>query len=130
MPIEFPSAALEFARQLRACVLATCEGGQPWCRVMWVTEADDDFTLYYATFTSSNKARQLAANPLVCASFYGGGRDLRVFGRGEILSDSASKQRIWREEYRRYFKGGIDDPEFCVLKLSADRVVYEELRPA
>lgn len=129
MAADFPPVALEFARAHRNSVLATCEDGQPWCRMMWLAEADDDFTLYYATFASSNKVRQLRANPRVCASFYKSGQDLRVFGRGEIFADTATRQRIWREEYRRYFEGGIDDPEFCVLKLTPERVVYEEIRP-
>ena len=126
MALDFPPAALDFARAHRNSVVATCEDGQPWCRVMWVAEAADDFTLYYATFASSNKVRQLRANPRTCASFYADSQDLRVFGQGEILTDPETKQRIWREEYRQYFKDGPGDPEYCVLRLSVDRVDYEE----
>ena len=37
----------------------------------------------------------------------------------EVLTDSASKEMIWREGDTMYYPEGVTDPDYCVLKFTA-----------
>ena len=37
----------------------------------------------------------------------------------EVLTDNASKEMIWREGDTMYYKEGVTDPDYCVLKFTA-----------
>ena len=40
-------------------------------------------------------------------------------GRVEVLTDHVSKEMIWREGDTMYYKEGVTDPDYCVLKFTA-----------
>ncbi|MPM37046.1 hypothetical protein SDC9_83651 [bioreactor metagenome] len=40
-------------------------------------------------------------------------------GTIEVLTDEASKKRIWRAGDTMYYPGGVTDPDYCVLKFTA-----------
>jgi general stress protein 26 len=117
-------AALEFARHNRLMHLATVEGAQPWCRLVSIATVEDDFTVWCATFASSNKVRQLKQNSALCFSAWAEPHTLQLFGHGEILRDSATRHAHWKPEWERYFPQGADDPEFVMLKASIERVEF------
>jgi general stress protein 26 len=77
--------------------------------------------LYFTTNTSSMRVKQYAANPKACVYFF----DKRFFrgvmlkGIMEILKDSASKEMIWETGDEMYYPKGITDPDYCVLKFTA-----------
>ena len=55
----------------------------------------------------------------------------RYFNRGvclsgtvEVLDDSASKKRLWRTGDTMYYRQGVTDPDYCVLKFTAVRGRY------
>ena len=37
----------------------------------------------------------------------------------EVLTDSASKELIWEDGDTMYYKEGVTDPDYCVLKFTA-----------
>ena len=78
--------------------------------------------LYFSTNTSSRRVSQFLANPKASVYFY----DARFFrgvmfrGRMEVLHDSRYKELIWREGDTLYYKLGVTDPDYCVLRFTAD----------
>lgn len=40
-------------------------------------------------------------------------------GTMEVLTDQDSKEMIWREGDTEYYKEGVTDPDYCVLKFTA-----------
>ena len=42
-------------------------------------------------------------------------------GTMEVLTDSASKEMIWRDGDTMYYPGGVTDPDYCVLKFTASQ---------
>ena len=40
-------------------------------------------------------------------------------GTVEVLTDSASKEMIWEDGDTMYYKEGVTDPDYCVLKFTA-----------
>ncbi len=83
-------------------------------------------TFYLSTNTSSNKVANLITNPnaslyFVDTRFY---RGVCLTGTAEILTDEESKKRIWRMGDTMYYKKGVTDPDYCVIKFTATRGRY------
>ena len=76
---------------------------------------------WFTTNTSSMRAAQYRENPNACVYFY----DKRFFrgvmlkGTMEVLEDAPAKEMIWRDGDTLYYKGGVTDPDYCVLKFTA-----------
>lgn len=81
---------------------------------------------YFTTNTSSMRVSQYRKNPRACIYFC----DRRFFrgvmlkGTMEVLEDSDSKEMIWREGDTMYYPGGVTDPDYCVLRFTAEKGRY------
>ena len=78
-------------------------------------------TFYFTTNTSSRRVAQFRKNDRSCIYFC----DRRFFkgvmlkGTIEVLTDPASKELIWLPGDTMYYKEGVTDPDYCVLKFTA-----------
>jgi general stress protein 26 len=78
-------------------------------------------TIYFSTNTSSMRVSQFKENNRACIYFC----DARFFrgvmlkGTMEVLTDSWSKEMIWLPGDTMYYKEGVTDPDYCVLKFTA-----------
>ena len=81
---------------------------------------------YFTTNTSSMRVSQYRKNPKACIYFC----DKRFFrgvmlkGRVEVLEDAESKEMIWQEGDTKYYPKGVTDPDYCVLKFTAESGRY------
>jgi general stress protein 26 len=110
--------------------LATAEMSQP--RVRPVTVIDHDDTLWIATGTRSQKARQIRHNPNVelCLPIQSGNARgyVRVAGVAECVADEAMREEIGRRfGYFGEYWSGPEDPDYTLLRIT--RVEVEYLAP-
>ena len=42
----------------------------------------------------------------------------------EVLTDQEAKNMIWRKGDTMFYKGGVTDPDYCVLKFTAESGRY------
>ena len=83
-------------------------------------------TFYFTTNTSSMRVAQYREQPKACIYFC----DRRFFrgvmlkGVMEVLEDYASKEMIWRDGDTTYYHQGVTDPDYCVLKFTAETGRY------
>ena len=81
---------------------------------------------WFTTNTSSMRVAQYRENPNACIYFM----DKRFFrgvmlkGTMEVLEDAASKEMIWQDGDVMYYPGGVTDPDYCVLKFTAQNGRY------
>ena len=81
---------------------------------------------YFTTNTSSMRVAQYRTNPKACIYFC----DRRFFrgvmlkGTMEVLEDAASKEMVWLEGDTMYYPQGIADPDYCVLRFTAQTGRY------
>ena len=47
-----------------------------------------------------------------------------LIGTAEILEDTKSREMIWREGDTMYYPKGVTDPDYCVLKFTAETGRY------
>jgi len=77
--------------------------------------------IFFSTNTSSMRVKQYINNSKACAYFY----DKRFFrgvmlkGTMEVLQDTQSKEMIWHDGDEMYYAKGVTDPDYCVLKFTA-----------
>ena len=83
-------------------------------------------TFYFTTNTSSMRVRHYRAHPQACIYF----ADRRFFrgvmlkGTMEVLEDACAKELIWQEGDTTYYPLGVTDPDYCVLRFTADTGRY------
>ena len=83
-------------------------------------------TFYFTTNTSSMRVAQYREDPKACVYFC----DKRFFrgvmlkGTMKVLEDAASKEMIWQEGDTMYYPLGVTDPDYCVLKFTAQSGRY------
>ncbi len=103
------------------------EDGFPNTKAMLPSRKRDGIkTFYFTTNTSSMRVRQYRSNPKACIYFC----DKRFFrgvmlkGTMEVLEDAASKKMIWQDGDTMYYPKGVADPDYCVLKFTAQTGRY------
>ena len=81
---------------------------------------------WFTTNTSSRRVAQYRANPNACIYFYDKRffRGVQLLGTMEVLEDAVSKEMIWRDGDTMYYPGGVTDPDYCVLKFTAQTGRY------
>lgn len=88
-------------------------------RLMGDMNVGDDWVFWYATYTSSRKINEIAANTKVTL-FYERKRDQAfacVMGRAEVFTDRTTKEGYWRPDWLAYWPSGASDPNYCIVKV-------------
>ncbi len=110
-----------------AFISSVDEGGFPNTKAMLPPRKREGIKyIYFSTNTSSMRVDQYRKNAKACIYFC----DKRFFrgvmlkGTMEVLEDNTSKEMIWREGDTMYYSEGVTDPDYCVLKFTAQRGRY------
>lgn len=114
-------------KQSAAYIGAVDEAGFPAVKAMLKPRLREGIrTLYFSTNTSSEHVAQYRSNPKACVYFC----DRRFFrgvmlrGTVEVLEDAEIKEALWQEGDTMYYPEGVTDPDYCVLKFSAQSGRY------
>jgi len=81
---------------------------------------------YFTTNTSSVRVAHYRSIPKACVYFC----DRRFFrgvmlkGTMEVLEDTANKEMVWRDGDAMYYPQGVTDPDYCVLRFTAQTGRY------
>ena len=83
---------------------------------------------YFSTNTSSMRVRQFLNNPKASIYFYHKGLikyvGVMLTGKMEVLTDQETKNAIWRRGDTLFYKQGVTDPDYCVIKFTAEKGRY------
>lgn len=119
-PVKTALSVVE--RSGKAIIGSVDEEGFPNLKAMLKPREQDGLRVFYfTTNTSSMRVRQYLNNPKASIYFY----DARFFrgvmlkGTMEVLQDPASKERIWQDGDTMYYPLGVTDPDYCVLRFTA-----------
>lgn len=82
--------------------------------------------IWFSTNTSSNKVKYFRENSKASVYFVDKRffRGVSLIGTVEILETSEAKERLWQIGDRMYYKKGVTDPDYCVLKFTAIKGRY------
>ena len=81
---------------------------------------------WFTTNTSSMRVAQYRENPKACIYFMDKRffRGVQLLGTMEVLEDAAAKEMIWQDGDSMYYPKGVTDPDYCVLKFTAQSGRY------
>ncbi len=78
---------------------------------------------YFSTNASSMRVSQYQKNPNASIYFYHKGllkyEGVMLKGTMTVLTDQETKNRIWKTGDTIFYKKGVTDPDYCVLKFIA-----------
>lgn len=116
------------AEQKTAFIASVNAEGYPVVRAMLAPRKIDGNAIYFSTNTSSNKVKQYLENGKACVYFYKRGRfkyqGATIVGDMEVCTDRETKNEIWRFGDKLFYKQGVTDPDYCVLKFNAKSAEY------
>ena len=100
------------------------ESGFPNIKAMLAPRKREGLVFYFSTNTSSLRVKQFKNNPNASIYFYRKGlfsySGVMLVGDMEVLEDQESKNLIWKRGDTLFYKGGVTDPDYCVLKFTAE----------
>ena len=119
----------EFISEQKTAFLGSVnEEGYPVIRAMLSPRVIDGNVMYLSTNTSSLKVKQFLANEKACVYFYKRGRfkyqGAALIGNMQVCEDQPTKELIWRFGDKLFYKQGVTDPDYCVLKFTAKSAEY------
>ena len=83
---------------------------------------------YFSTNTSSMRVKQFTNESKACIYFCHKGlvkyEGVMLTGKMEVLTDQGSKNMIWKKGDTMFYKKGVTDPDYCVLKFTAIKGRY------
>ncbi len=116
------------AKQKTALISSTDADGYPYTKAMLAPRKIDGNVMYFTTNTSSLRVQHYRENDKASVYFFDKGltvyTGLLLVGTMEVLTDQASKDMIWRTGDTMYYKKGVTDPDYCVLKFTAAKGRY------
>lgn len=116
---------LKFIKSRKVAFISSIDkNGFPVVRAMLRPRKIEGDTIWFSTNTSSNKVAEITSNPKSCVYFYRKGlfRYTGILLRGtmEVMTDQNTKNMIWKRGDTIFYKGGVTDPDYCVLKFTAE----------
>ena len=117
------------ARRKISFICSVDEEGFPAVKAMLKPRARSGLReFWFSTNTSSLRVRQFRENPKAAVYFYRKGlvqyTGVLLTGRMEVLTDQEIKNKIWKKGDTVFYKGGVTDPDYCVLKFTAEKGRY------
>ena len=110
-------------KQKTAFVASVDEDGFPNMKAMLAPRKIEGDCFYFTTNTSSLRTQQYLKNPKASIYFYNRGRfryeGVMLVGAMEVLETPEIKEEIWQTGDLMFYRKGVTDPDYCVLKFTA-----------
>lgn len=108
---------------IEKCSVATLtsitEKGYPRTCVLSIAKAEGFSDIYFITSKRSHingKATHFETNSKASVCYYTEGDSVTLIGNVEFIEDKTLQESVWNETDRKFFKNGIDDPKFRLIK--------------
>ncbi len=115
------------SKQKTAFIASINEQGQPVIRAVSSPRIIGN-EIYFSTNTSSNKVKQYLSNNKACVYFYKRGKikyqGVSITGEMQVCTDQETKDKVWHFGDRLFYKQGVTDPDYCVLKFVGKTAEY------
>ncbi len=119
---------IEFIKRQKTSILSSVdENGYPWSRALIQPRHIGENTMYFATYTSSNKVAHYKSNSKASVYFFEKGKNFQgvmIKGTMEIVNDFKIKEKLWMPFYFKFYKKGLNDPEYCILRFTYDEAEW------
>ena len=113
------------SRQKVSFVCSVDQDGFPNVKAMLMPRKRNGLKeFWFSTNMSSMRVKQYLENPKASIYFYHKGliryEGVMLKGTMEVLTDQETRDMIWRKGDAVFYKKGVTDPDYCVLKFTAE----------
>lgn len=117
---ELEEKASALIKKCNAATLTSInEKGYPRTCLLSIAKAENFSDIYFVTSKRSQingKVTHFEANPKASVCYFLDGDSVTLIGNVEFVEDKEMQALVWNETDRRFFKKGIDDPKFRLIK--------------
>jgi general stress protein 26 len=108
------------------------EEGKPRARVMSPFPPEDNWVIWFGTFPTSRKVKQIQNNPNVVVFYYDtkGLSYVSVSGKARLVNDPDLKAKYWKEGWKNYILIEVTPERLEVCSFEYDLLWNPEGRPA
>lgn len=95
------------------------EKGYPRTCLLSIARAEGFSDIYFVTSKRSDingKVTHFEKNPKASVCYFLEGDSVTLIGNAEFVEDRELQEAVWNETDRRFFKKGVDDPKFRLIK--------------
>ena len=118
---EIAKKGLEMLKRTQTIQVASVSpAGYPRVCAVRRLKADGFDDIYFSTSTASVKTRHFISNPKAGLSYNDDNDSVSLVGRVEIVMDLKTKKDCFEDWMINHFKGGADDPDYCLLRFRAE----------
>ncbi|MCL1882019.1 MAG: pyridoxamine 5'-phosphate oxidase family protein [Oscillospiraceae bacterium] len=103
-----------------AVVTLIDENGYPSSSTMSISKADGVKWLTFLTDSNGVKAKRISNCNKACVCLASSEYHISLTGTAEIITDNAVKKENWQQPIVDYFKANHDDPNWAVLRFTAE----------
>lgn len=116
---------------IKKCSVATLssvnENGYPRTCVLSIAKAEGFSDIYFVTSKRSKlngKATHFENNPKASVCYFLDGDSVTLVGYVEFVEDKKLQEAVWNETDRKFFKNGIEDPKFRLIKFHTTEATF------
>lgn len=115
----------KFINKQKVCFICSIDDNNyPFVKAMLKPEKRKGLKeFYFSTNTSSMRVKQYLNNPNASIYFYHKGLfkyvGVMLKGKMEVLTDQETKNALWKKGDTIFYKKGVTDPDYCVLKFTS-----------
>ncbi len=95
------------------------EKGYPRTCLLSIAKAEGFSDIYFVTSKRSSingKVTHFEKDPKASVCYFLDGDSVTLIGNVEFITDREFQEAVWNETDRRFFKKGIDDPKFRLIR--------------
>ena len=117
---ELEKKAKELIKKCNVATLTSInEKGYPRTCLLSIAKADEFSDIYFVTSKRSDingKVTHFEVNSKASVCYFLDGDSVTLIGNVEFVEDREIQESVWNETDRKFFKKGIDDPKFRLIK--------------
>ncbi|MBW4623934.1 MAG: pyridoxamine 5'-phosphate oxidase family protein [Brasilonema octagenarum HA4186-MV1] len=90
------------------------------------SEVEPDGDLWFFTYASSHKVREIEQQERVNVSFSDPQKQsyVSVSGSAQLVRDRNKLQQLWKPQLKAWFPKELDEPDIALLKVSVEKAEY------
>lgn len=124
MKHELISRAETIIKEAENAVIALIdENGFPRASTISSLRTEGVSCAWFSTGLSSGKARCIRRNNKAGLCYCDGSNNVTMMGTVEILTGLEIKEELWLDWFIKHFPGGVNDPNYCILKFTTEKLV-------
>lgn len=111
----------ELIMDLDVAMFTTRDGGSELhSRPMDTQQVDDEGMFWFLASRSSPVVGEVHGHPAICLTYASHSKNtyVCVSGKAQEIHDQAKISELWSPEHAAYFRGGRDDPDLTLLRVT------------